>query len=303
MTNTNPLVSILMNAYNAETYLVEAIGSIYLQTYKNWEIIFIDNCSTDSTSEIANKYDEKLRYFKTPVNLPLGIARNYGLGFCKGDFVAFLDSDDVWLKNKLEKQLEFHFSNPEIIMSYTGGYIINSNSDILKNFSPRINKEVFPGLLEKYDVNLQTILIKNIINFKFSENKFYCEDFDLAINIAAKYPVGLLIDKLVKYRIHKESFTNKLKQRWHIEFRETLNDLVSFDSYLMVKHKLSFRRAYAKADYYEARFLKEECDESIIPFKIVVKNSVIDFRYLIIAFLLLLPINLWDGIRRKLSFF
>ena len=97
-----PKISILMNAYNAELYLEEAINSIYNQTFNDWEIIFIDNCSIDQTCKIAQSYDNRLKYFKTNENIPLGAARNFGLNFVSGKYLTFLDTDDVWEKKNLK---------------------------------------------------------------------------------------------------------------------------------------------------------------------------------------------------------
>ena len=100
-------VSVIMNCYNGEEYLREAIDSVYAQSYKNWEIIFWDNASTDGTSQIAQSYDSRLRYFRADVNTHLGPARNMALAKAKTTYIAFLDSDDWWMPNKLEVSLRY----------------------------------------------------------------------------------------------------------------------------------------------------------------------------------------------------
>src|SRR3990167_8655863 len=100
-----PVVSVLMNCLNCSLYLEEAIDSVYAQTYKDWEIIFWDNASTDSSAEIAQRYDEKLRYFRADISLPLYGSRNLALQKARGKYIAILDCDDLWLPNKLEKQI------------------------------------------------------------------------------------------------------------------------------------------------------------------------------------------------------
>ena len=94
-----------MNCYNGEMYLREAIDSVYAQTYQNWEIIFWDNASTDATQGIARSYNEKLKYFRSKETTILGKARVEATKQVNGDYIAFLDADDVWLENKLEKQV------------------------------------------------------------------------------------------------------------------------------------------------------------------------------------------------------
>ena len=79
-----PNVSVLMNCFNGAQFLKEAINSVYAQTYSDWEIIFVDNCSTDESQKIANSYDSKIKVFETDKNIPLGAARNFGIKQCSG---------------------------------------------------------------------------------------------------------------------------------------------------------------------------------------------------------------------------
>ena len=113
-----PTVSVIMNCFNGEKYLREAIDSVYAQTYKNWEIIFWDNASTDNSAEIAKSYDEKLRYFRGEKTVPLYAARNLALKQAKGKYIAFLDCDDYWLPQKLERQVEIFESDKKIGLVY-----------------------------------------------------------------------------------------------------------------------------------------------------------------------------------------
>ena len=100
------LVSIIMNCYNSEMYLRQSIDSVYNQSYYNWELIIWDNQSTDSTAQIANSYnDKRIRYFLAEKHTPLGEARNMAIEKSTGEIIAFLDSDDLWLPKKLEKQI------------------------------------------------------------------------------------------------------------------------------------------------------------------------------------------------------
>lgn len=108
------LVSIIMPAYNSEKYISESIESIQAQTYKNWELLVVDDCSKDSTVEIIQKYaadDERIRLLHNEKNSGAAISRNYALREAKGKWIAFLDSDDVWLPQKLKKQIDFMTSN------------------------------------------------------------------------------------------------------------------------------------------------------------------------------------------------
>ena len=113
-----PLVNVIMNCYNSEQYLDEAIQSVLDQEYRNWEIIFWDNASTDNSSKIVKKYnDKRIRYFKGIKNVVVSQARNLALNECNAEFVAFLDCDDVWLPDKLSKQMPL-FKNNDVVSDH-----------------------------------------------------------------------------------------------------------------------------------------------------------------------------------------
>lgn len=103
-----PLVSVIMPAYNAEKYIAEAISSVLSQSYTNWQLLILDDCSTDHTAEIAEyfeKADTRIRVLRNPRNMGVAKTRNRGIDMAKGEWVALLDSDDRWHDDKLEKQL------------------------------------------------------------------------------------------------------------------------------------------------------------------------------------------------------
>lgn len=102
------LVSIIMPSYNTASYIAESIRSVINQTYKYWELIIVDDCSTDDTDEVVTSFhDERIRYLKNEKNSGAAVSRNKALREAKGKWIAFLDSDDTWHSQKLEKQLEF----------------------------------------------------------------------------------------------------------------------------------------------------------------------------------------------------
>ena len=115
MTSNQPLVSIIMNCYNSDKYLKEAIESVYSQDYSNWEIIFWDNASNDNSANIAQSFDSKLKYFCADETVPLYEARNLAFDKCKGSLIAFLDCDDIWLDNKLSNQIEFFKAGSKVV--------------------------------------------------------------------------------------------------------------------------------------------------------------------------------------------
>lgn len=144
------LVSIVMPAYNCEKFITSSIESVISQTYSNWEILIVDDCSTDRTAEIVGNYtkkDSRINYIKLAKNSGAAIARNKAIDYASGEFIAFLDSDDIWFPEKLEKQIHFMQKNEYYFTctSYTkiddkGNYLdktINANvksdyNDLLK---------------------------------------------------------------------------------------------------------------------------------------------------------------------------
>lgn len=122
--SSKPLVSGIIIFLNAQKFIEEAIGSVFAQTYENWELLLVDDGSTDESTEIAQgyaeKYPEKLRYLdrENYENWGISAARNLGIGNAKGEYIAFLDADDIWLPNKLEQQLAILEAQPEATMLY-----------------------------------------------------------------------------------------------------------------------------------------------------------------------------------------
>ena len=99
-----PLVSVIMNVRNGAAFLREALDSVLAQSFKDWELIVWDDCSTDDSAQIVSQYrDDRIRYFLSPEDTPLGRARDRAIRQARGEWLAFLDQDDVWLPHKLEK--------------------------------------------------------------------------------------------------------------------------------------------------------------------------------------------------------
>ena len=188
MSKKNVFVSVIINCHNGEKYLKEAIDSVYLQTYSNWEIVFWDNNSTDNSSKIAEQYDKKLKYFKGDKFISLYRARNFALDLCKGDAIAFLDCDDIWLPYKLENQVEYLTDKYPLI--YGGYEMINEKGESLgirknQNFKGKITNI----LLKRNLISIGCVLVKAKLLKEFRFDPFYelLGDFDLWIRLSVKY--------------------------------------------------------------------------------------------------------------------
>lgn len=123
------LVSIVMPSYNGEKYILETIESIQKQTYSNWELLIVDDCSTDNTENVVKSVkDDRIRFLKNKKNSGAAVSRNYALREATGKWVAFLDSDDLWYPQKLEKQLQFMVKN-DLKFTYTDYQIVYPNGE------------------------------------------------------------------------------------------------------------------------------------------------------------------------------
>ena len=210
--NKEPLVSVIMNCYNGEKYLGEAIDSVYSQTYKNWEIIFWDNSSTDQSASIAKSYDTKLKYFCATQNTVLGAARVLAVNEANGEYLTFLDCDDLWNINKLEKQIEIVDDKLGII--YSRSDVISGNDKILgiipKKEKSAVFGEVFGELSKENFIPFVSALVPKDKYYAvggFSEKYKTAVDYDLFLKLSYSYRVEFIDEILCKYRQHSSNLS------------------------------------------------------------------------------------------------
>lgn len=247
MNRLSPLVSVIINCHNGSEFLKEALNSVYYQTYKNWEIIFFDNASTDQSSKIAESFDSRLKYFNVDNKISLGDARNKALSKAKGEYIAFLDCDDSFLPNKLQDQVSI-ISQYDFDMCYGSAYYIDINSEILrKRKVSNKNGQLFSSLLIKYDINMQTVMIKKAIldkhNLNFDSSLMFAPDYDLFMEIALIGKTLSLKKYLSNYRIHQNSLSHKSQNLVCSEGFYTLNRLQKKYSDTPEKYKFSLKYA------------------------------------------------------------
>ena len=161
----NSLVSIIMNCHNGEKYLYEAINSILNQSYLKWELIFWDNQSSDNSASILKSFkDDRIKYFKSKNFTNLGKARKLAFAECKGEFIAFLDTDDIWFKEKLKVQLSYFKNGVGIVTCNTFFFNEKKKETLYKKNLP--DGYVFENLLENYNLSLETLIIKKNMQLK-----------------------------------------------------------------------------------------------------------------------------------------
>ena len=228
-----PLVSVIINCFNGEKYLREALDSVITQTYKNWEIIFWDNQSTDKSAKIFKSYkDSRLKYYLAPTHTKiLYEARNYALKKTTGDFIAFLDVDDYWLPDKLEKQVPL-FNDSKVGLVYGNlWYLLNTKKKKILRKKALPTGMILNELLQDYVVRLATIIIRKrcleSLKYCFNDHFHIIGDFDLSMRIAAKWKLNCVQSPIAFVRIHgkNESLLNRDMEinemkNWYNEMRK-----------------------------------------------------------------------------------
>lgn len=212
----NELVSVVIPTYNREKTIIRAINSVLNQTYENIEVIVVDDCSTDNTSETITKYvqDKRVRYHKLNKNSGACVARNEGVKLSLGKFIAFQDSDDIWLPNKLDEQMDFLINGGFDFV--TCGFIRKSNNKITKLGYREIGKdpeEIWCKLINGNWVSTQTILCyKSCFDqISFDSNVKRFQDWDLALQASLNFKIGSLDKCLVEVEIQNDSITKQVK--------------------------------------------------------------------------------------------
>jgi glycosyltransferase involved in cell wall biosynthesis len=209
-----PLISIVMNCHNGDKYLKKSVGSLIKQTYKNWELIFWDNKSTDKSNQIIkNIKDKRIKYFKSQKFYSLYKARNLAIKKAKGKFLCFLDTDDWWLPTKLKRQVEVFKKKNKLSFLYSNFYQFNEN---LKKKYIFHNTKLPKGfitqdLLDDYKIGILTVMMKKKLfeKFKFNEKYNIIGDFDLFTRISIKNKIDCLQKPLAFYRFHNNNYTKK----------------------------------------------------------------------------------------------
>ena len=147
------LVSVIITTYNSEKFITRALESVFLQSYKKFEVIVVDDCSSDETINILQKYKKKIFIIKKIINSGPANSRNLGIKHSKGDLICFLDSDDYWMKNKLEKQVAYANSYPEVGVFSNNVYSVSQNKILSKRFDYKKifqRKKIRFGIVENY---------------------------------------------------------------------------------------------------------------------------------------------------------
>ena len=207
----NSLVSIITPSYNSSKFINDCVNSVFSQTYKNWEMIIVDDCSEDNSKEIISELstkDKRIKPIFLEKNVGAAEARNIAIRQSKGKYVAFLDSDDLWNPKKLEKQLYFMNKN-EIVFSYTNYQLMSENGEDLSNFILAPEKMTYDSYLKNTIIGCLTVIIDREKSGEF-EMPNICSSHDMALWLLIMkrgFSAYGLDDNLAKYRVVSSSNT------------------------------------------------------------------------------------------------
>ena len=219
-----PLISIFMPSYNHEQYLSDAIESVLTQTFEDFELIIVDDCSTDHSRNIIKQYhakDKRIQCTFHSTNQGIAKTLNNCLKIAQGTFIAFIASDDTWGKNKLSIQLKAIGENNNhiiwcegAIIDSSGALTGNSFQQMIKAKDKKKSGNLFEELLKGNFILGSSLFIKksNLGPIMFNENLKYLNDYQFAIDLASKYNFKFIPEPLVKYRIHSENTCHNNKE-------------------------------------------------------------------------------------------
>ncbi|MCW5875583.1 MAG: glycosyltransferase family 2 protein [Anaerolineales bacterium] len=225
-----PLVSVVIPTRNRANYILQAVDSVFAQTFTDYEIVVVDDGSTDKTREILQPLvdQKRIRYV---LQEPIGVsaARNHGVRVARAGFIAFLDSDDLFLPTKLEKQMALFSQNPELGFVHCWySKFTDQGEDLGVRDTSRFQGWLYPQILKEWDVMIAMpcmLASKDVLLEVggFDEDIPWAEDLALRRRIMRKYPVGLVPEVLVRVRVHPTSSSHQRSQSsaWFERYMDT----------------------------------------------------------------------------------
>ena len=249
----SPAVSVVMPAYNCERYIEEAVRSVMAQTVSDWELIVIDDGSTDSTCDVVRRLmteEPRITLHQNPENMGVAKTRNRGLAMSRGKYVALLDSDDVWHPEKLEKQIcQMECTHADL--AYCSYAMIDDDGKPCKQPYIVPDKISFESLLKENVIGCSTVVLSSAVAGKYRfASDFYHEDYCLWLNILRDvYKTVGCADVLVNWRYiaGSRSFDKKNStiKRWKI-YREYLNLSAPKSMWLFLAYAVHGVKKYLK---------------------------------------------------------
>lgn len=286
----NEKVSVVIPTYNRAELLKKAVESLLSQSHQNIEIVIVDDCSTDHTSEVIGEMkDHRIQYIKHPANKGGAAARNTGIAHAAGDYIGFLDSDDQWLPKKLEKQLEVFRKNSNIGVVYTGLSVVNETK-VLREMMPMFKGNILTKLIQFNCIDTtSSILVKKELLDEiegFDASFPSCQDWDLYIRLAQKTQFDYVKEPLVLFFQHSEeriTSNKKAVQQGHLLIYEKYKELARqqedkvFQNFIINITKVILRIGIMGQDKKAVKLSRAIFMEGIKGHRVSFKNKVIYF--------------------------
>lgn len=261
------MISVIMPVYNGEKYITQAIDSVLSQTYPNWELIIINDGSTDDTAKIIkSKYNQnKIKYIYQENQGP-SIARNRGIDLAQGDYIAFIDADDLYTRDKLEKQLQFLEEHSDYDIVYNDIKVVDDSLcyiNTLKSEGVFANPNDFLAnlLFRQIIPSPQSILAKRKCfenGLRYNPKYLHSEDYELTIRLAHSFHYGYLPETLYIYRRHGKNLTNEHERQLLAEKRIVKNlgytkieQIVEASTLPIEEKQLLLAKIFIKIEEYE----------------------------------------------------
>ena len=216
------MVSVIIPTYNCASYVAEAVASVLVQTVQDVEIIVVDDGSTDTTPSVLEPFRHTVQYVRQG-NRGVSAARNIGMAHAAGDFIAFLDADDIWLPNKLELQLQFLRDHRDVALVFGDAEHFDGSGTVIPSFLRQktsfpmqnggslVLRDAFRLLLEANYITTSTVVITRACLKRvgvFDESLRSVEDRDLWLRVARAFPIGCVVKSLVRKRTHASNISS-----------------------------------------------------------------------------------------------
>jgi len=280
-------VSIIIPAYNKAALTVKTVESVLGQTYKNIEVIVVDDGSTDNTRQCLIYHFDRIRYLYKE-NGGACSARNEGIRSSSGEYIGFLDCDDIYLPAKVERCVRYLEEHPDYGFVHTAAYFINDDGDAVSKYShpqSRHTGRIYKRLLNRNFICNSTVIVRRDCFVKvggFDESVFTPADWDMWLRLSEKYPLGYVNQPLTRYRVSGSYIFNNL-------------DLAEKEE-LQIINK-AFRRSPGIKKHIRSRilsniyrrfamnyFLNNEIDKTRQRFKAAFSNNILDFKTIALYF-------------------
>ena len=303
--NENPKVSVIIPCYNGEKFIGEAIESVLNQTYQDFEIIIVDDGSTDNSKTVIEHYldDKRVSYFQHQENRGIARTRNSGIKRAKGEYIAFLDNDDIWLSSKLEEQLAL-FSTSEVGLVCCGMLFFDESGAI----------SVFnPGSTFSQERTLKTLFIKpsnsgSVMCFRracldsvgwFDVRYTGWDDYELLMRAATKFQIRYTGTPLIKKRIHAVSESVRKKDVLRDEYISSiLNKIIEYHPFLKQHRRKKMAQLYMGQA--QSAFKRRETGETIRYLIKSITNHPLSLRiYVLLLCVMLGPLGkpVWNTLK------